>query len=79
MICIRFQGLEDVYFFVEVWDMEKKQKGKSMKQQTERKKSKELNAKDNQPDVNKATEKSDDSFDFGGLPERNLKKNLGCG
>jgi hypothetical protein len=20
----------------------------------------------------------DDSFDFGGLPERNLKKNLGC-
>jgi len=21
----------------------------------------------------------DDSFDFGGLPDRNLKKNLGCG
>lgn len=21
----------------------------------------------------------DDAFDFGGLPDRNLKKNLGCG
>jgi hypothetical protein len=23
--------------------------------------------------------KKDETFDFGGLPERNLKKNLGCG
>ncbi len=26
-----------------------------------------------------ASDPSDDSFNFGGLPERNLKKNLGCG
>jgi hypothetical protein len=24
-------------------------------------------------------ESKDDSFDFGGLPKRDLKKNLGCG
>lgn len=32
-------------------------------------------------DENKACEAngSDDRFDFGGLPHRDLKKNLGCG
>jgi len=37
-----------------------------------------------QPPAQGAPEKqeepeSDDRFDFGGLPNRNLKKNLGCG
>ena len=26
-----------------------------------------------------ASEEKDDSFNFGGLPQRDLKKNLGCG
>jgi hypothetical protein len=26
-----------------------------------------------------AEPKKDETFDFGGLPDRNLKKNLGCG
>jgi hypothetical protein len=30
-----------------------------------------------QPPVKEA--EKDDSFDFGGIPDRNLKKNLGCG
>ena len=34
---------------------------------------------DSQTSVSQATEADDDPFDFGGLPDRNLKKNLGCG
>jgi|GEM_PF-7054995 len=30
------------------------------------------------PDTEKAGDDDDDSFDFGGLPNRSLKKNLGC-
>jgi len=30
-----------------------------------------------QPPVKEA--EKDESFDFGGIPDRNLKKNLGCG
>jgi len=59
--------------------MAKKLKGKSVKSQAEKKKLKEPDTKDAQSEANTATEKFDDSFDFGGLPERNLKKNLGCG
>ena len=29
--------------------------------------------------TNPAPVEKDESFDFGGLPDRNLKKNLGCG
>ena len=34
--------------------------------------------KEKKPPIQPPQEK-DDSFDFGGLPNRNLKKNLGCG
>jgi hypothetical protein len=31
------------------------------------------------PTPSTPVEKQDNKFDFGGLPERDLKKNLGCG
>jgi hypothetical protein len=41
------------------------------------KKEKPKTAEKNQPPGQEA--ETDKGFDFGGLPERNLKKNLGCG
>ncbi|HEU5293041.1 MAG TPA: hypothetical protein VFU05_20490 [Cyclobacteriaceae bacterium] len=29
--------------------------------------------------ISPPAQEKDESFDFGGLPDRNLKKNLGCG
>lgn len=46
----------------------KKNKGK--KQKTEPKK---------KPQTELTSEEKEKPFDFGGLPERDLKKNLGCG
>ena len=46
-----------------------------MGKKKERKKPK---TKEKKATVEKASEK-DESFDFGGIPERDLKKNLGCG
>ncbi|HEY5826304.1 MAG TPA: hypothetical protein VIT44_18165 [Cyclobacteriaceae bacterium] len=31
------------------------------------------------PIIKKAEEEKPEGFDFGGLPQRDLKKNLGCG
>ncbi len=31
------------------------------------------------PPVKKSEEEKPEGFDFGGLPQRDLKKNLGCG
>ena len=69
--------------------MGKKRKVKSEKVKAESEKFKaksgELKVKSEKKaeseEVNTSTqaETSDDAFDFGGLPERNLKKNLGCG
>ena len=39
----------------------------------------ERKVKDVQATPTVAADPSDHSFDFGGLPERSLKKNLGCG
>ena len=33
----------------------------------------------NKPQPEPAPEENEKPFDFGGLPERDLKKNLGCG
>ncbi len=56
-----------------------KQKAESMKGKGESKKLKKAKAKEGQVESTIVSEMPDDSFDFGGLPERNLKKNLGCG
>lgn len=47
-----------------------------MKKKVPKKKEKDKPEKKQPPE--KEAEK-DDAFDFGGLPDRNLKKNLGCG
>jgi len=60
--------------------MDKKLKATGKKLKAEGKKPKLKPAmKDAQSTPAVGTETTDDSFDFGGLPERSLKKNLGCG
>jgi hypothetical protein len=41
------------------------------------KKPKEKGGKEKQPPAQENTQEN--TFDFGGIPDRNLKKNLGCG
>lgn len=47
-----------------------------MKKKVEPKKKLKKEAK---PDAGKPVPSKDERFDFGGLPDMNLKKNLGCG
>jgi len=45
-----------------------------------KKKSKNLKSKEKVKDPPKSAEREDEKpFDFGGIPDRDLKKNLGCG
>jgi hypothetical protein len=53
-----------------------------VKKRKSRKKSAKVTAKPvpkENPQQVPSEEKDTDSFDFGGIPERDLKKNLGCG
>jgi hypothetical protein len=44
-----------------------------------KRKAKKVAPKEPKPAPPAPIEKSDEPFDFGGLPSRDLKKNLGCG
>jgi hypothetical protein len=62
--------------------MSKKQKVENKERKVESLKPKAKKQVDPKVDENapmQVPNDEDDSFNFGGLPERNLKKNLGCG
>ena len=40
---------------------------------------KKIDQKDNSSTVSKIEEEDIKTFDFGGIPDRDLKKNIGCG